>query len=49
MPFHFVFFLLDDGEYALTRGGYRASEKCDSSKGNICQIATAHKGLFGYF
>lgn len=26
----------DDGEPPLTRGRYSASEKCDSSKGNIC-------------
>lgn len=29
-------YCLDDGESALTRGRYRTSEKCDTSKGNIC-------------
>lgn len=32
----FYYFYIDDGEHAFTRGGHCATEKCDSSEGNIC-------------
>jgi len=32
----------DDGEHAFTRGGCCKTEKCDTSKGNICEVTASH-------
>jgi hypothetical protein len=46
--FLFFFLLLDDEKHVTTRGRRSASEECQSSKGNICEAATTHKGFLRY-